>query len=581
MLKLLNFFLKINIIEWLEIIIIFLIIYYIYNYFKNEYRNIPTFSFEVPKPKGGKFKGDIKDALNSNHIICYNPANLEILGEVPVMNKEDVLLKIQKAKEAQKQWMKTSFSERRKVLRTLLNYIVTHQSEISNISILETGKTAIDSAFGEIFITCEKIKYILQNGEKYLKTEYRYPGMLMLHKIASIEYIPYGIIGIIIPWNFPIHNALSHIVTALFAGNAAIIKVSEWASWSYLYLERLMNSLLKVTGHNPNLVQFVTGYGETGSTLVQSVNKVLFIGSPEIGKKVMQTAAQSLIPVTLELGGKDPFIICEDADLDYTVKMALRGAFLNCGQNCVSAERFYVYNEIYDKFIEEVKKTMPKIVQGVGAPDVGAINMPSQLKKYIDFIEDAISKGAIILWGGKINENYEGHFFEPTVLINVNHSMKIMKEEMFGPIMSIMKVSSDEEVIKLANDSFYGLGCSVFSKNYQRAYNLAKNIEAGCTVINDWGLSMMIQSLPFGGVKISGFGKFNGPEGIRDFTYQKTYVTDRFGISFPPPKALFYPSSPHVHTLVEEFVTILYSQSIFSKIRAIGKLIKKIIKKDF
>jgi len=288
-----------------------------------------------------------------------------------------------------------------------------------------------------------------------------------------------------------------------------------------------------------------------------------------------------LTPVTLELGGKDPFIVCEDADFEYVTKMALRGAFLNCGQNCVSAERFYVFEPLYDRFVARILETMPKLKQGPNAPDVGAINMPLQLKKYQELIDDAVAKGAKVLSGGKVNANHKGHFFEPTVIVNVNHSMRIMREEMFGPVMAIMKVKSDEEVVRLANDCDYGLSCSVFSRNYARGHKLAKQIEAGCTVINDWGLSMMIQSLPFGGVKLSGFGKFNGPEGIRDFTFQKSYVTDRFGFALPPPDPLFYPSSPKVHKLVEHFVEIMYARGVMSKVRGTFQLLKKIVSKDF
>jgi len=394
--------------------------------------------------------------------------------------------------------------------------------------------------------------------------------------------MPYGVIGVIIPWNFPIHNALSHITTALFAGNGVVVKVSEWASWSHQYLEDLFRELLTKTGHSTDLVQFVTGYGETGSSLVTSVDKVLFIGSPQVGKKVMEAASTTLTPVTLELGGKDPFIVCEDANLDYTIGIGTRAAFFNCGQNCLSAERFYVFDGIYDRFLARAKEVTLSMKQGPDASDIGAINMPFQVTRYEEYIEDAVKKGAKVLVGGKVNSTHNGHFFEPTILVDVDHSMKIMKEEMFGPVMCVMRVKSDAEVIRLANDANYGLSASIFSANYKRAHAIASKMESGGTVINDWGLAFMCADLPFGGVKISGFGKFNGPEGLRDFCFQRTCVTDRFGIIVPPPKpVLCYPTSPKAHKLAEDFVSILYESSLYAKAQAVGRLGKRVITGDF
>jgi len=208
--------------------------------------------------------------------------------------------------------------------------------------------------------------------------------------------------------------------------------------------------------------------------------------------------------------------------------------------------------------------------------------MPGQLGKYQEFIDDAVKKGAKILTGGKASTTLNGHFFEPTILIDVNHSMKVMKEETFGPVMAIMKVKSDEEAVRVANDSVYGLSCSIFSRNYNRAAAIGEQISAGATIINDWGLAMMVQSLPFGGVKVSGFGKFNGPEGLRDFCYQKAYVTDKYGFSVPAPKqVLCYPTTPGAHKLAVEFIKIVYEQGIGAKTGAVLRLLKKIVTRNF
>lgn len=561
---------------------LFYLVRYVASWFAEEYTNIPSFTVAPLKVKGGFVEPNQK-VMGEKEIISYNPATMEILGTAPVMGKEEVLKRIKKAREAQKEWSKTSFAERRRVLRTLKEFLVKNAEELSKISVLETGKTEVDSVFGEIFMSCGKLDYIINSGETFLSPERRPVGMMMIAKAAYVQYHPFGVIGLIIPWNFPIHNVLSHIGTALMGGNGCVVKVSEWASWSVIYMEAMTRALLKATGHNPDLIQFVTGYAEAGSTLVQNTDKVLFIGSPGVGKKVMEAAATAdvPVPVTLELGGKDPFIVLDDADIDYTVDMALRGAWLNCGQNCLSAERFYVYDKVYDKFLAKVKEIAPKLQQGPSAPDVGAINMPVQLQKYQSLIDDAVKKGAKVLFGGKPNPAFKGHFFEPTVLINVNHSMEIMKEETFGPVMPIMKVTSDEDVVKFANDCRYGLSAAIFTSNYTRGYELAKKIQSGGTVLNDWGLSMMIQDLPFGGIKVSGFGKFNGPEGIRDFCFQKSFITDRFGIVMKAPQALMYPTSNKIQGVVFELIRTLHERKIGDKAAAAVRLVKKILAKEF
>lgn len=555
------------------------IIKFIAGYFTPEFKDLPTLNVKIPDIKGGQLQSPVK--VPAEEIINYSPTTMEVLGVAKVFTKEDVQKTVMKAREAQKTWAKTTFAERRRVLRTLQQFVIANQADINFVSTKETGKTKMEAAFGEVLVTCEKIKYLCDRGEQILAREYRAPG-IMMHKSAYIDYVPYGVIGLIIPWNFPIHNALSHISTALFTGNAVVVKVSEWASWSHIYLESIFKELLRSTGHSEDLVKFVTGYGETGTTLVTSVNKVLFIGSPGVGKKVMEVASKTLTPVTLELGGKDPFIVCEDADIEYTVGIGMRGAFFNCGQNCMSAERFYVFEGIYEKFLAKVKEITLAMKQGPDASDIGAINMPYQVARYEEYLNDAVSKGAKILMGGKVNTTHKGHFFEPTILVDVNHSMKIMKEEMFGPVMCVMKVKSDEEVIQLANDAEYGLSSSIFSANYKRAHAIAEQLESGGTVINDWGLAFMCADLPFGGVKVSGFGKFNGPEGLKDFCTQRTCVTDKFGIVVPPPKAVLnYPTSARAHKLVEDAITMMYVVSPLKKISALLSLGKKVITKDF
>ena len=265
----------------------------------------------------------------------------------------------------------------------------------------------------------------------------------------------------------------------------------------------------------------------------------------------------------------------------------MKGAFLNCGQNCISAERFYVFEGIYQEFIDRLEKRMREIRHGQDSADkdkrcdVGAINLPSQIERYLSLVNDAVEKGAKILSGGKVNKTLNGHFFELTVLTNCNHDMKVMREEAFGPIMSIMKVKSDEQVIELANDCEYGLGSSIFTNNRERARKIARGLETGMTCVNEFGVSATIYSLPFGGIKKSGFGKFGGPEGLRDFTYQKTYVEDKLPFSFAPPAVLDPPTTSYAHERVQDVLKILFQYSNSERLKALAQFVNKVLKKEY
>jgi len=375
------------------------------------------------------------------------------------------------------------------------------------------------------------------------------------------------VIGIIVPWNYPFHNVLSHVATALFAGNGAVVKVSEWASHSAGWIEDMLREVIGKRGFNPDLVQVVTGYGETGATLVQSgVDKVLFIGSPGVGKLVMKGASATLTPVILELGGKDAFVVCDDADLDHCIDIAVRGAFINCGQNCISAERFLVQDGIHDEFVRRVLDKLKKTDQGVSTKtrcDFGAITMPGQADHVDKLVQDAVSKGARLMSGGT-KRGVEGKhptFYEPTVLVDVDLKMDIATEETFGPVMTVVRWKTEEELEKICNSTPYGLGSSIFSKNYSKAERISKRIVTGMANINDFAIVPLIQSLPFGGVRASGFGAFNGKEGLRGFSRAKSITTDRLGIRAAAPGWLQYPVSSSAKSIVQQAMFMVYGRT--------------------
>ncbi|MCC6808017.1 MAG: aldehyde dehydrogenase family protein [Deltaproteobacteria bacterium] len=524
-----------------------------------------------------------KEAANSDSIACFNPGTLEPLGEVENMRPAQVLEIVARARKAQPQWANASFAERKKVFRALLDYVLAHQDEIADVCVKDSGKTRVDALLGEVIPVCEKLRYVIQNGERDLAAEPRSSGFLV-NKRVRVEYPPLGVVGVICPFNFPFHNVFCPAIPALFAGNAVVLKVSEWTSWSAKYFQSIFDAILSRFGYSTDLVQLVTGDGQTGSALVTSgVEKIFFTGSPQNGKKVMAAAVDTLTPVILELGGKDPMIICDDAPFDHAVSTAMLGVFTACGQMCVGAERIYVMDGIYDRFVAEVVRRVSALRQGPasedkgGEFDVGAQTMPRQLDIIEKQVNDAVKKGAKVLVGGKRNTALNGQFWLPTVLADVTHEMAITQEETFGPVMTIIRVKDEDEAIRLANDCAYGLGSSVFTKNAARGERIAKAISAGMAVVNDYGLGYMMQSAPFGGLRVSGFGRINGREGLRACTAEKTVVTDRI----PMNKSVgFYPISAITFPLVRDVTTLLYAGSLGARLSALASAAKTVLGKS-
>ncbi|KDP27923.1 hypothetical protein JCGZ_19003 [Jatropha curcas] len=532
-------------------------------------------SFIYVPPRGRAQQQDKK-------VQCYEPATMKYLGYFPALSPAEVKDRVAQARTAQKTWAKSSFKQRRQFLRILLKYILEHQELICEVSSRDTGKTMVDASLGEIMTTCEKITWLLSEGERWLKPEYRTCGRSMLHKKSRVEFHPLGVIGAIVSWNYPFHNIFNPMLAAVFSGNSIVIKVSEHASWSGCFYFRIIQAALAAVGAPENLVDIITGFAETGEALVASADKIIFVGSPGVGKMIMKSASNTLIPVTLELGGKDAFIVCEDVDVPHVAQIAVRGALQSSGQNCAGAERFYVHKDIYSSFVSEVTKIIKSVSAGpplAGRYDMGAICLLEHSEKLQNLVNDATDKGAEIVARGSFGHLGEGavdQYFPPTILVNVDHSMKLMQEEAFGPIMPIMKFSTDEEAVKLANDSRYGLGCAVFSGSQRRAKEIASQIHCGVAAINDFASTYMCQSLPFGGVKDSGFGRFAGVEGLRACCLVKSVVEDRWWpyIKTKIPKPIQYPVLENGFEFQESLIEALYGLNIWDRLRALVNVLK-------
>jgi acyl-CoA reductase-like NAD-dependent aldehyde dehydrogenase len=513
-------------------------------------------------------------------IECYEPATLRPLGFVPVTAPETLPEIVARAQKAQQSWAKTPFSERKKVLGFILDYVLTHADQLVDVVARDAGKTRHNAMLGEVWPVVEKARWTIKHGERYLASETVSSGMFV-HKRARIEYAPLGVIAVIAPWNYPLQNILGPAIPALMAGNAVIIKASEWVAWSSAHFQKVFNAAFKAAGYSTDLVRIVDGYAKTGAALINSgVDKVIFTGSLENGKRVLAEAAKTLTPVVLELGGKDPLIVCDDAHLEQAVHAALTGCFINCGQNCLASERTLVFDRVYDKFADRVGQLARALRQGEplgdAVVDVAAIVSPLQLELIDELVQDAIARGAKLLAGGKRVLDDRGQYYAPTVLGDVTESMRIAQEETFGPVMLLMRVRDEEDALRVANGTPYGLGATVCSKDKRRVARITSALSVGNVSVNDFGLTYMAMDLPFGGVRGSGFGRLNGREGLRACTNVKAVLDDRFPLHFP---AKVFPVSADSTDLARDVLRLLYERTLSKRFDAVGSLVGTLLKR--
>lgn len=548
--------------------------------------SVPTTKEESTDRLEGYPKFDTAKLEDRAVVHLWDPASLDYFGSVPTMGRDEVRATVERARKAQQVWARSGFRTRRLLMRTLLRFVTENVEDIARVAVRESGKTLLDAVIGEILVTCEKLKWLAASGEQSLRPESREPGTLMMMKRVHVEWVPLGVLGAIVPWNYPFHNVLNPVSAALFAGDAIVIKVSEHASWSIGYYGRMIHACLDVVGAPHDLVQFVVGYGETGAALVSSgVDQVIFVGSPEVGALVARDAAATLTPVVLELGGKDAFIVCDDVDVPSIVQTACRGVWQNAGQNCAGPERFLVYDKVFDEFCDRVVKIVKQMKVGPSLLDAhvdcGAITAgPRQLGRYQHLVDDAVAKGAKLLAGGKVpGKGASGCFYPPTVLADVPEDAIIMREEIFGPIMCIYRVrgNSDEEAVRVANSCDFALSSCAFSGSAARASRVAAQLRAGMSAVNDLeGTTYMSQSLPFGGCKKSGYGRFAGPEGLRSLCLMRSVCEDRFPFAFlrsSIPPAMQYPSTGVGHHFATGLLRLFYAETYLGRLRGLSQLI--------
>jgi acyl-CoA reductase-like NAD-dependent aldehyde dehydrogenase len=469
----------------------------------------------------------------AGEIVSYDPATGEEIGRAPLGSPEDVRRAVLRARAAQPAWASLSFPERARVILKAREFMLAERDEIARLVSRETGKPLAEAMSMEIVPTLDTMHYFAHASAGLLRPQNIDIGQYgMMGRSSSIRFKPLGVVGIISPWNFPLATPVDEVVMALMAGNAVVLKPSELTPLIALKAGELFSG----AGLAKGLLEIVTGDGSTGAALVDArVDKIMFTGSVATGKRVAEAAARYLIPVVLELGGKDPMIVLEDADIKNAARGAVWGAFANAGQACASVERCYVHESIAPKFIEIVVAETKALKQGVGtevAVDIGSMTNERQLEIVDHHVQDAEERGAKILTGGKRGENLKGYFYQPTVLTNVNHDMTIMRDETFGPVLPVMTFKSDDEAVKLANDSVYGLTASVWTRNIARGRRLAEEIQAGTVMVNEVVYTHGIAQTPWGGVKDSGYGRTHGRAGLLELVTPQHVHLNR--ISFLP-----------------------------------------------
>jgi succinate-semialdehyde dehydrogenase/glutarate-semialdehyde dehydrogenase len=485
-----------------------------------------------------------------------NPATLEPLGELEIESAEQVHAAVERARKAQVEWAACGFRERGHYLERASRLLAARADEVAARIAAETGKPRAELIATEILTGCDSLQFYAKRA-RHILADRTVPLHLLKTKKLRISHKPVGVVGIITPWNFPFILALNPTAQALIAGNAVVLKPSEVAPDS----GRLVAELWAAAGLPAGVFNLVLGDGDTGAALLEAgVDKISFTGSVATGRRVAEACGRQLVPCTLELGGKDPMIVCEDADLERAARGAVYGAFCNAGQVCTSTERVYVVDRVADEFTRRVLAHTSELRQGAeGDFDVGPMIRAEQLAVVEDHIRDATAKGARVLAGGRRNPGYAGLFFEPTVLDDVTHDMKIMREETFGPVLPIMRVRDADEALAYANDSPYGLNANVWTRNRRRGVELAKAIESGCAVVNDCMITYGVPEAPFGGIKHSGIGRVNGEQGLLAMCHTQSIVIDRAGLRTEP---FWFPHSARKAGWMKRALRLIWGTSL-------------------
>jgi acyl-CoA reductase-like NAD-dependent aldehyde dehydrogenase len=504
-------------------------------------------------------------AVEVRTVASVNPATQETLQTFACAGTSEVEDAVARAHAAQVLWNGSGIRRRIAVLHAFQRCLYERKAEVARLITSEAGKPYVEALLTEVSVVLDASRFLIENAATLLREQAVPHGNLaMKTKTGRLVREPYGVIGIVSPWNYPFSIPSTETLAALVAGNAVVLKPSELTTLCALELQTLLYS----AGVPKDVFQVLPGDGPTGVALLNSrIDKIVFTGSVPTGKRVAQAASARLLPAVLELGGKDPMVVLDDADVDVASSGAVWGAFVNAGQACLSVERCYVHRSLYEKFAAACAKKAEQLRVGNGMDertDVGPLIHERQLAIVESHVEDALRRGASLLAGGKRLTDVGINFYAPTVLTGVTHEMRIMREETFGPVLPIMAFDSEQQAIQLANDSEFGLAASIWTRNRSRGEALAKQIRAGTVMVNDVVTCFGISEAPHGGVKASGLGRTHGSFGLEEMVWVKYLDLDRLPRL---KKVWWYGYSADFSRQMEGFVDLLFSNSSLGRCR--------------
>jgi len=501
-----------------------------------------------------------------SRITSANPATGEVLGELDCAGPTDVRAAVARALTIQPEWHAWGIHQRIRILARFQQLLLARKDYIARRITQEAGKPFVEALLTEVLVVLDATRFLLENAYSILRDDRLPHGNFALKaKIGRVLREPYGVIGIISPWNYPFSTPATETLSALIAGNAVVLKPSELTPLIAFELF----SLLREAGAPENAFQVLAGDGTTGAALVKSsIDKLIFTGSVATGRKIAQVAAERLLPVVLELGGKDPMLVLDDADLDVASSAAVWGAFMNAGQTCISIERCYVHESMYATFVDACAEKTRKLRIGNGmepATEVGPMISEPQVRIVESHIEDARARGARVVTGGERLRELGPTFFAPTVLADVDQGMRVMREETFGPVLPIAAFRDDGEAIRLANDSDYGLGASVWTRDRARGESVARQIQVGTVMVNDALSCFSISEAPHGGVKASGTGRMHGRWGLEEMVRVKYLDSDLM----PRTKKIWwFGYGAAFSEEMRSFVDLIFARTLREKLKA-------------
>lgn len=511
----------------------------------------------------------------NNYSVSFNPATGEEICKSALHTPEDVQNAVKAAKIAQRAWAETPLVKRISCLTKVRRYIVSNADQLADVIASDNGKTRVDALATEILPAAMSLSYYCNHAEQFLKPRTLTPGNIALSfKTSKVVRAPYGVVGIISPWNYPYAIPFSEIVMGLLAGNAVILKTASETQLVGLALKQS----IEAAGLPPDIFKYVNLPGRiAGDAFLEAgVDKIFFTGSVAVGKYLMEKAAKTLTPLCLELGGNDPMIVCEDADLERAAAGAVWAGFQNAGQSCGGVERIYIHEKVYEPFMKILKEKTETLRVGYDAEynvDIGCMTTERQMSTVREHIEDALSKGAKIYAQSQVPADKKLKNFLPAmVLSDCTHEMLTMKDETFGPVVGVMKYSNDEEAVRLANDSYLGLTASIWSKNSRRAKRLALRMQAGVVSINDHLMSHGLAETSWGGFKQSGIGRTHGEIGFSEFTQPQMIVGDL--LSFAKKQMWWHPFDKSIYLGLKGLLNFLYGLSLGARLTGMIRLLK-------